>query len=478
MSQKIDIDNIKLNSSGMTELSVWADKHGAKYDIISKTAYLAGVDKTIFEMDGQPPQMMVYTELEQEKAARIIRNLCILRTAMLKYNQRIYKALTQERKTIIGCGKYIPMDVLQQLDKDGVDVYKHTSVQGTNEFMVYLNSKLKERIGDCRRFFPEWLNWDYAKNILLMPDGTKVNGIKEAAAFYYANNRYDGALPYTIYMNIPAENNGNILYCDQKFVELLYKWNGDKFTDLSLVKDVGCDAKNKVYDFIESSQHCVVIVDCENSDPYNLCAAFKGLEEESLSKIDKVVLFDDINASAAWKMLDRYISIEVERIEIERLKFNKSLADVMVTRRICQEVYKNSVDAIILASSDSDYWGVMDGFDEARFLVLVEHEKCSGALKDVLKEKDIYYCYIDDFYYEGGREIRQDTLDMELKTRLDAAVSIDLKKIVRESLVATRIAMSEDEITEFVDKTIAKKLNLNIENGIARLYYDLRSKKG
>ena len=395
MPDKLEVDSIKLQSYGITELSVWADKHGAKYDIISKVAYLIGVDYSVFQNEGQPPKAPIYDEMDKERAARIIRNLCILRTRIMRYNNQIYKTIVYEKRTVMGCKDYIPSNILQQLDEDGVDIYKYVNTKNINDVSTYLNRKIKERIGDCRKFFPDWLKWNYLTNTIIVPDGTKISGVKDAANFYYANRGYDGNLPYDVYMNIPAENNGNILYCDQKFVELLYKWNKDKFTDLSLVKDVGCDAKNKVYDFVGSSNRCVVIVDCENSDPYNLCAALRGLDEESISRIEKLVLFDDVNASAAWKILDKYISLDVERIEISRLKSGKSLADVMVTKRICFEVYKNNVDSIILASSDSDYWGVMDGLNEAKFLVLVEHEKLSGALKDALKNKDIFYCIVN-----------------------------------------------------------------------------------
>ncbi|ETP71626.1 Protein of unknown function DUF88 [Lachnospiraceae bacterium JC7] len=61
-------------------------------------------------------------------------------------------------------------------------------------------------------------------------------------------------------------------------------------------------------------------------------------------------------------------------------------------------IYSNDVDSFVLVSSDSDYWGLMEALPEANFLVMVEHEKCSYALKEELIQHGIFYCcYIDDF---------------------------------------------------------------------------------
>ena len=53
-----------------------------KREVVSTVAYLIGVPKHIFEREYEPPRMERYTELEQDKTARIIRNLCMIRTAI------------------------------------------------------------------------------------------------------------------------------------------------------------------------------------------------------------------------------------------------------------------------------------------------------------------------------------------------------------------------------------------------------------
>ena len=57
-----------------------------------------------------------------------------------------------------------------------------------------------------------------------------------------------------------------------------YQKKGDYFTEYSKVSDAGSYIKGSIYEFIGSSEKVVVVVDCENSDPYKLCATLKNLD--------------------------------------------------------------------------------------------------------------------------------------------------------------------------------------------------------
>jgi len=115
-----------------------------------------------------------------------------------------------------------------------------------------------------------------------MPNGLTEAGIKTAVEEYYANLNY---YPYQIYINWPPADEGNILFNDTKFVTLLYQWNNDEFTDLSKVSDASALTKHNIYDFIEMSEKTAFVVDCENSDPYRLCATLRNLDGQFLKKI-------------------------------------------------------------------------------------------------------------------------------------------------------------------------------------------------
>ena len=87
-----------------------------------------------------------------------------------------------------------------------------------------MNKLISNRINNCEKIFPVWLKWPYIREMFLMPGGTTEDGIKAAAAEYYANKN---GYPYQVYMNWPVGNDGNILYTDAKFTRLLYEIHED-----------------------------------------------------------------------------------------------------------------------------------------------------------------------------------------------------------------------------------------------------------
>lgn len=52
------------------------------YELVSKVAFLIGVPQRIFENEHEAPQLDVFNRLSKDKNARIIRNLCIIRTSI------------------------------------------------------------------------------------------------------------------------------------------------------------------------------------------------------------------------------------------------------------------------------------------------------------------------------------------------------------------------------------------------------------
>ena len=439
------------------DINLSSESYGQQYDIISKVAYLIGVPKKIFENENEPPKIDIYNRLELEKKARIIRNLCSLRTQLERSFLKICQGIQREGRSIIGMPEFIASSTLQQLSEDGIDIYRN--LKEPTLFLININQNIKSRINNCRDLFPDWLEWKYLSDIFIMPDGLSETGTKKAAEFYYANFMH---YPYQQYINWPAEDEGNIIYCDGKFVPLLYSWNNDEFVDMSLVSDVSDRTKGNIYKFIEESSKCIFIVDCENSDPYRLCAAVKNLDAERLSKIEKIILFDDVHAASAWEMLSSYVKIPVEYILIERLKDNKSLADVKVAARTAKEFYSNDVDSFVLFSSDSDYWGLMEELPDANFLVMVEHEKCSYALKEALIQHGIFYCYIDDFYSGDGEGIKMEALQRELSRAVRASLDLNLYQLMNEVLDRTRIRMTKSDIESFINRKVKNNLKLEI----------------
>ena len=420
------------------------------YELISMIAYLIGVPKRIFDNEYEPPKAEVYARLEKDKNARIIRNLCSVRTAIERNFKAIHNRMRMDYRTIFSMPEYVPADSLQKLSEDGV-WFSPKGGARLSQHIVELNRLISDRINNCRSLFPIWINWQYIRELFVMPDGLQEAGAKAAAEVYYAHlSEY----PYQMYINWIPGDEGNILYNDKKFVTLLYHRHEDCFAQYSKVSDVSSYVKGNIYDFISGSDKVVVVVDCENSDPYKLCATLKNLNYEYTSKLVRIILFDDVHTASAWRILDSFTRIPVEHIMIERIKQSKSLVDIRLTARACQEHYQNAVDSFIIVSSDSDYWGLISSLPDARFLVMIEREKCGPDMKSALMESGIFYCYIDDFYSGNSDEIKMGALFKEMYRYLDQSIHLNVHDMFDEALRATRLTMPPDERRQFYERHI------------------------
>lgn len=387
------------------------------YEIVSKVAYLIGVPKRIFDNEHEAPKIEIYEKLDADKTARIIRHLCIIRTAIERNFKHINERMKFSYLSISSMPEYVPQDSLQQLNADGISFIKKSSTK-LSQHIVEINKLLSDRINNCKKLFPLWLNWLYVKNLFLMPDGLKEEGTKAAADIYYAHLLF---YPYQMYINWEPEDVGNLLYNDKKFVTLLYQMNGDYFTEYSKVSDAGSYIKGSIYEFIGSSEKVVVVVDCENSDPYKLCATLKNLDYQYTQKIASIILFDDVHSASAWRILDSFTHIPVERL--------------------------------------------ISSLPEARFLVMIERENCGPDLKNALVNAGIFYCYIDDFYSGNAEDIKIGALFKEMYHYIDQAVRLNIYEMFTEALRATRIEMSSSEQKQFVDKYL-KTMQMSIaDNG-------------
>lgn len=436
--------------------TAYTDYENSTYTVVSKVAFLIGVPKRFFENEYEPPKMEWYEKLHPDKNARIVRNLCIIRTAIERNYKAIYNRMRTEVCSLYSMPEYVPQDALQELMNDGITIVKS---RGTlPQYIIDINNHISNRINNCKSLFPLWLKWEYVRKLFIMPDGLSERGIKTAAADYYANkNRY----PYQVYINWAYMDSGNILYNDKKFVSLLYESNEDYFTDLSKVSDAGNLTKAGIYKFLDKSEKVVVVVDCENSDPYKLYATLNNLNQEALlNKICKIILYDDVHTTSAWKILERFTQIPIEHVLIERIKENKSLVDIRLTTGTCREYYQNNVDSFILVSSDSDYWGLISALPEVRFFVMVESEKCSPAIKNALVNAGISYCYIDDFCTGNSNDIKIAAVLGEVRQKIDQAFHLNVRTVLDEACRSTRADMTTAEKNQLFDKYIK---NMHIE---------------
>ena len=157
------------------------------YQIVSMVAYLLGVPKKIFEHDYEPPKLDIYERLEKNRHARIIRHLCILRTAIESKFKVINERMVHEYKSLMTIPE-VPKDSIEQLATDGIQIIR--AKYELVDYIMFINRLISDRINNCREVFPIWLSWQYVRNIFLMPNGLTEKGTKEAAQLYYANKLY------------------------------------------------------------------------------------------------------------------------------------------------------------------------------------------------------------------------------------------------------------------------------------------------
>ena len=315
---------------------------GEKYELISKVAYLVGVPSWVFENEYESPQIEIYQELNQNKHARIIRNLCIVRTAIERFFMKINIKMYSEYKTIYSIPEYIPQEALEQLVADGIRISKQARLIN---HVIEINRLISDRINNCKDVFPDWVKWEYIRALFIMKDGFTEEGVKAAGEEYH---RHKDCYPYKAYLNWALVDNGNILAYDRKFVALLYQQNRDRFTDIAKVSDKGALAMSNIHDFVKKAEKVVMVVDCENTDPYRMCATLKVIDSKTLSKIQKIMLFDNADTMDMWRILESYTSIPVEYVISQRVLQNKSLVDIEMTAVTCREHYRENVDSFII----------------------------------------------------------------------------------------------------------------------------------
>ena len=85
-------------NASSSPIPFYGNSSNRAYDIISKIAYLVGVQKQHFEHDYATPLLILYDKLNENKPARIIRSFCKIRNALMKHYRRIDREMQYELK--------------------------------------------------------------------------------------------------------------------------------------------------------------------------------------------------------------------------------------------------------------------------------------------------------------------------------------------------------------------------------------------
>lgn len=461
LNELLDQETLEFSTEGMGREVGEGNtyKTVATTSLVTLVSYMMGLDIETMENHYKEQNEERIRELQGEKSVTIIRYLNRLRTTLMLNFKKIDDEMVYNLGNIDRM-PYFHQGEIKQLQAWGINVVK-TNMRA-EKYNLYFCELIAKYIDDCKSFFPDWVNFEYIKDLFIVPSYEKAGALKSEFAKYMENRKN---YPFQMYIHWNPGEYGNILSNDGKFLATIYAQHKDVFLDRSKYRDAKDDTKQSIYNYIHESNRVVIVVDCENSDVYKLFGVLKNLEEEELEKIEKIMLYDDYHTSAGWDWLEKFIHIQVEHIEVERVADHKSLVDICMTVGVCEAYYRDQIDSFILCSSDSDFWGLISSLPDARFLVFYEYAKCGKVIKDALNLRQIYHCAMDDFYTGNAGELKQIVLKKELESRLPQLLGENSRRLLDILYEKARITASDAEKQRFYEKYIKTlKLKMN-ENG-------------
>lgn len=475
--KRASLQNFSENLPANTQ-RLQADTPRSKRDVVSRVAYLIGIDDKYFgleQTENMNPQFYrsVYEELNADKEARIVRNLCRLRTKLQRNFRAIFTEMNSDVKNIDAIPDLVPQDALQTLERDGIPFVR--AKRKLEDYIVDVHNYLLPHVPNCQKFIPEWVKWAYIRNLFFIQRGNTVDGNKEAARYY---NEARDLYPYQAYINwYPDENDGNILRDDAKFLPILYERNRDRFYDMSKVTEAGDAAVENPDEFFARSERVIIAVDCENADPCKVIGIVKELEAHGhADKIAKIMLVDDEHTSSQWRALRRNENLPLEYYLTDRVKDEKSAVDVALTIKFYREIAaaKNEgkpIDSAIIISSDCDFWPLIELTPEVNFFVMLEYDNCSQAYYQRLQNNDIPFFYIDEYFMSGNVELKTEIVLQEVIREIEDGFlsKINLFSIINRVLVKLDLKMTDPELSQFFDKYIGVMSIAFAKNGSAVL---------
>ncbi|MBR0086290.1 MAG: NYN domain-containing protein [Lachnospiraceae bacterium] len=416
--------------------------------IVAAVAFLIGVRKQTWEDQYREDNPGLLENLMQDRDALLIRYLSFIRSRLMRNFKSVDEAIRFDLKNLDQSKHFDEVD-FKQLAAWGFPVLKANYT--ATRYLTDVSRLINENIYRVQHLFPDWIKWEYIRDLFFIKNAEKPGVMQTERSRFSANRQL---YPYGTYLHWKIAEDGNILYNDGKFLKLLYERHKDRFSDRSKYTDAAASAKNGIYDFIDRATKVTMVVDCENSDLFKLYSVLRGLDDGKLSKIDKIVLYDDEHTTEAWDWLEQLTHLTVEHIEVERIVDRKSLVDIEIAVGVCQSYYEDHVDSVILFSSDSDYWGLITSLPQVNYLVMYEFDKCGQAIKDALKEHEIYYCPMDNFCTWDVPTVQKLILFRTLEREFPYIIGRDPMEVTKEIYEKTRIFVSEEEQERFCSRYV------------------------
>lgn len=420
--------------------------------------YLLGIDEEALmrRLDTPEEFLPIKETLDKDDDAVAIRHLNSIRSNIMLH----FKSISRNLRNMTA--DFVPLDRMEWFADDfkAISNMSISIITGKTDLIEYIkrvNNEIAKRIDKMKRYFPEWLRFKHIRTMFTMP-----GNVSEELKKFQVNQ---GIYPFQryFYWRDPIDS-GYILSTDYDLLCVIYRTGFETFIDKDRVCDASDNVKNNINEFINAASKIQVFIDGENADPYRFASAINSLKNHEIEKINKIIVYyDSEHTTKAWTMLKHFTyGVEVEAIPVERIKEDKSLVDHRLVMGVSKSIYKDEVDSIILVSSDSDFWSVIDSTDGVNYLVMVESEKCGYEFKALLRDKEVFYCYLDRFMTPSDDQFFNLVFKSELEKIVKERFSLgNARELLSDVLVSCRAFVSDAQEDMLFDKHI-KTLTLKI----------------
>lgn len=334
----------------------------------------------------------------------------------------------------------IPMTarLVSDITKYGINIVNAGSLSRN---VIELNTLIDARIEKIALGF-KGIPQEWIQEMFSMPAGDTIDGVRAAVRRY---RQFKNFYPYQKYVNWPFAETP-----EEKRSKNIFGNDKDLHT---LLAEIHANKKSKLIDFIGTANDVVVVVDCENSDAQRLYDALNTVK----GNLRKIILIDDTHTNLMWdEMVREYreAGITIEHDELPRLKEQKSLVDLRMVAKTCEEFYKHNVSHFILASSDSDIWALISSLPDAEIMVLAEKCKCGDVLIEALTQHKIQRLFLEDITTDSS-----ELMDRIMHKQIEALMSksyIDVKRTVIHAAQKLNLFLDKAVIDRYTSEALAE----------------------
>lgn len=460
-------------------------------NIAFKIAYLLGVESNVLSRE-YPMEYKLSNDLKKfdsYKGVNELRSLVRLRQSVIRYLEYYLKG---EGSTIsIMSDRYMDKEI-EYLNGRGIDIeliYYYRGLIGYFNVLSFIINNISEgvlnNIGIPNTevlkeyfYYPEFTNsslvsfskkikkWSKPHGVVLYK-GDKIikvlsYSLKSNENIFYSiysmiGKRYDESINFSDF-NGWYDNKNNIEVIS---TELILEIEGNKPIDLNKVlKDTNHNIviENKNFSIpvftngIKAylTKDVEMFVDCDNTEFFIFFNFVLGVE--SVTKIKSIYLFADKKSNFLWKMFKSMYQghIDIQVISVDRIKDNKSVVDLVLTKTVCECYYTKGLSKAILVSSDSDFFGLIHSLPEIDFMVAYNKERVNEEYLQFLREKHIPYI---------------DLSNLNIKSIVDSYKDISIKYLLGYSMALTPITKWDDNyLVDLVHYLINNETSVVVDN--------------